>query len=293
MRRFVLNIILTLLFFVAAATVVVFIVSPLGMTRDEKAYKAWYLNAHANDIGTLLLGHSQFANGFNPYVLDSAFTLAISAQVSYYDAALLASHIDHLPNLKAVIFPLIYEYEPGYFYIDKEIRLQTMYEYKRLMHVDYPQEYSGQYYDLSYLKKYIRQSLTWSCYKPAKCDSLGYHSLGDRVTDSYNIFVAPNCQPRVKASLMRMAQVCHAHGVRLIVVTPPCNSTYLRICTTAAGIDSLYALASEVGEVYPIEYHCYLGDTEFANDSLFYNQNHLNHPGATRFARRVKADFGL
>ena len=121
-------------------------------------------------------------------------------------------------------------------------------------------------------------------------DSLGFFSLGDNVSDGNNVYEAPGCEPMVTESLLKMAKVCNDHGVRLIVVTFPANSTYRASHTDC---DSrMQKVIDHVAGQYPVEYHCYLNDEQFG-DSLFSDQTHLNHRGATAFAQRIKLDFEL
>jgi hypothetical protein len=44
---------------------------------------------------------------------------------------------------------------------------------------------------------------------------------------------------------------------------------------------------------FNIEYKFYHNSPDFRADSLYADDHHLNHIGATLFARRVKKDFNL
>ena len=93
-------------------------------------------------------------------------------------------------------------------------------------------------------------------------------------------------------ALRGIAKVCSERGVRFIVVTPPFSNLYLSK-VTEEGVKVLDSVIDAVAESYPIEYKNYMADSEFRDDSLYLDWNHLNNRGATLFARRVKADFGL
>ena len=92
--------------------------------------------------------------------------------------------------------------------------------------------------------------------------------------------------------LSGMAALCEQHNVRFIVVTPPFSDLYIHD-VSPEGIKRLDSIAAVVNMNHHMEYHNYMCDSAFRNDSLYYNWNHLNHLGATLFAQRVKDDFGL
>ena len=94
------------------------------------------------------------------------------------------------------------------------------------------------------------------------------------------------------AYLTRMAKMIEDIGARFIVVTPPFPDSWLAGCSSE-GIDNLYHIADTVNSISQMEYRCYLTDSAFRADTLYMNWNHLNHRGATLFAERVRADFGL
>lgn len=278
--------------FLMAATIVL----TLGAKQQnqELQYKYDYMENRADSIKTLLLGHSHFANSINPHVIDSTFDLAVSARISLFDAQLAERYVPQMPHLHAVVYPLAYEQEAGAAYLNPELYGDLMYAYRRYMHLNDLPLYETRKGELSYWKKYIRRSLTYQAYYSTwKCDSLGYCSLKDEVSDTRSANFAPGSAAKVTESLKRMARVCSENGVRLIVVTNPANNTFLKHTVTKEGVDSLYSIIRSVDSLYPVEYHCYLDDPQFRDSTLFHDQTHLNHRGATLFAERVKKDFGL
>ncbi|MBP3764069.1 MAG: hypothetical protein J6I49_09390 [Bacteroidales bacterium] len=289
-KLFIKDILTTLLIGSAIAVVALPFVKPLA--TNEYTYKRNYVENHTADIAVLLVGHSQFVSGVNPAVFDSAFNMAISARISHYDAQLLQRYVPQMPNLKAVIFPLLCEYEAGAIFCNDEARYEKIFQYKSFLDIDPPQELKGLLRSIKYMHTYLEHMLSFQAlHAYENWDSLGFISLGNAYSERRNVTTAPGCEPMVKASLLRMAKVCGEHGVRLIVVTCPCNSTYR---ADHGDCDSrLQRLMDEVAAEWPtVEYRCYLNDDRFP-DTLFSDQTHLNRPGATAFALRLKEDFGL
>lgn len=259
---------------------------------NEYSDKKSYLETHMDDIALLIAGHSQSECGIDPSVLDSCYNLAMLARISHYDASLLERYVPQMPHLQAVIFPLICEYEPGTVLQKRDWRQRLKAAYKYQWAIDPPAEldtidnWCQRAYGIleqAFRLHPIRRNVDY--------DSLGFIAGNTSVGNGNNVYEAPGTGPMVKASLRRMARVCGEHGVRLIVVTMPCNSTY----RAAHGDcdDRLQRLMDEVAGEYPaVEYRCYLNDERFS-DSLFSDQSHMNQAGATAFALRLKEDFGL
>lgn len=258
---------------------------------NEFTDKRDYMEQHLDDIAVLITGHSQSEVGINPWVFDSAYNLAMLARISSYDAALLERYVPQMPNLKAVLFPLACEYEPGTVLLKPDWRERNMLGYEYMWGIEPPQELKKLSNPRQHLLEKMSQVFTLHPIKrDIDYDSLGFVS-GEGVGDGNNVYEAPGTEPMVEASLRRMARVCAEHGVRLIAVTMPCNSTYR--ATHGDCDDRLQRLADEVAAEYPaVEYRCYLNDERFA-DSLFSDQTHMNQAGATAFALQLKKDFGL
>lgn len=258
---------------------------------NEHTEKRDYLESHLDDIAILIAGHSQSESGTDPWVFDNAYNMAITARISHYDAELLVKYVPRMPNLKAVIYPLICEYEPGTVFLKDDWRENNLYNYRFYWGIDE----APMLMERSNLFRHTYETVSrllsiQSGRRTTDYDSLGFFSLGDNVSDGNNVYEASGCEPMVTESLLKMAKVCNEHGVRLIVVTSPANSTYRASHTDC---DSrMQKVIDHVAGQYPVEYHCYLNDEQFG-DSLFSDQTHLNHRGATAFAQRIKHDFEL
>lgn len=250
----------------------------------DNNYRYTYLTNHASEIKTLILGHSHTAVGIDENLIDSAFNMASYARISYYDAELLQHFAPLMPNLRAVIYPLIYEYEAGNFYIDSEFRKDQLFQYEWYYRIAPEEEYNtlaSRFYIMKRIFNY--ESLHYS-YEGATIVPQ------TQVGNARLVYFAPGCRSSVKKSLLKMSKICEQYNLRLIVVTFPANSTYLSQSVDSVGIHDLNTLMDSIDNA---EYRNYLYDSEFKNDSLFSDQTHFNQRGATLFSLRIKEDFGL
>ncbi len=292
MKHFLKDIVLTFAIAIGMVAVALTALQPYARNiKNTYTYKRVYLEQNRLSIATLILGHSHTVVGVDASALDSAFNAALAARISYYDAAIVEQYIPQMPNLKAVVYPLACEYEAGASLIDNKSRFENIFLYKNYWNIPPPIVLYNSKNALEQLHYYIGNILHFGFYtQETICDSLGLISMGESIGNGNNVYEAPGCKPMVTESLLKMAKVCNDHGVRLIVVTFPANSTYRASHTDC---DSrMQKVIDHVAGQYPVEYHCYLNDEAFG-DSLFSDQTHLNHRGATAFAQRIKQDFEL
>ena len=249
---------------------------------------------HADRIKTLLLGHSNFEVGINPHFIgDSVYDLAMNARVIYYDLALLKKYIPQMTNLETVIYPMHYSFQNAcQFYSNKRHREELMLYNKAIMNVGIPFDQRWTYY-INFLKIFNYKTFEST---PITVDSMGYGGLGgqDMVNNEwvYKLWTNQARRDEFSESLNEMAYICEQNNVRFIVVTCPMMDTVLTY-TTPKGIRAMFDVIDEVKQFHPIEYRNYLDDEQFRADSMYQDESHLNHCGATLFAKRVKEDFGL
>lgn len=264
------------------------------LKKGNYIMKHEYMENHADRIKTLLLGHSHFEVGINPHVIgDSVFDLAMNARVIYYDMALLKKYIPHMTNLETVIYPMHYSFQNAcQFYNNKRHREELMLYNNAIMNVGIPIDQRWAYY-INFIKVFNFKTFEST---PITLDSMGYGRLDgqDMASDEwfYKLWTNQILRENFTESLNEMAYLCEQYNVRFIVVTCPNMDTVLAY-TTPKGVQSMFDVINEVKRNYPIEYHNYLDDEQFRADSLYQDESHLNHLGATLFAQRVKEDFGL
>lgn len=311
MRRFLRDIIWVIIFGLICATIVEVLLSHLQ--SNSYSYKRQYVETHKDDISVLLLGHSQFYYGVNPWLLgDSVFNMAESARWIYYDAKFAEEYIPKMKNLKVVLFPIGYSMPEGYHSYHYEQDMQDsednhdyhIHMYAKYMHIPYdrwPQNITSFSSFLS--GTFAFKELT----KELECDSLGYKSLYPMIHypdwDTANLPCMPDnlMNDTTHSSiyvqefityLTDIARVCKDNNVRFITVSTPCHQNYLdKTCEN--GINTMLYVVEKVAEQYPIEYHNYMADEEFRADSIYLDCSHLNYLGAEQFSLRLKKDFGL
>ena len=172
------------------------------------------------------------------------------------------------------------------------------YKYSKYMHA---------YYDRFPESLYLRSAL-WcnrmgtKYWQDEPVDSLGYDKLyghEGKWKETHNVPVDMLSKPNAKENyheykqyLIQLAKICYDNHVRLIAVTCPCSDYYVNN-TSKEGIKNLNDLIDSVRIYYPIQYKNYIDDSEFREDSIYFNSSHLNWIGADKFALRIKNDFNL
>ncbi|MBP3762837.1 MAG: hypothetical protein J6I49_03035 [Bacteroidales bacterium] len=251
---------------------------------NNYAYKHHYMETHAEEIKVLLLGNSYFEYSVNPHLLgDSVFDLATAARYPHYDVELLRRYAPSMSNLRVCLFPLAAL--QGY---PERFRLPCARDHYLYMGIDPPEEWG----DMGNLNAYSRQFSFRNLRSRMECDSIGYQSEGTATTGKrVTIDTDSNYFAICTAYLTELARICHERHVRFVLVTPPhCNHLVDR-SNGGKLTDGLEAVVAAVQSRYPAEYLNYIDQMQA--DSLYYDAMHLNHTGASEFARRLKDDLGL
>lgn len=299
MKRFSLDIAFTL---VLAVAMTVALEVTIVRTPNEYSYKDWYMTERADGIKTLLLGSSLFANSINPYYLgDSVFDGAIAARTISIDNKILNKYVPGMPNLTTIIIPV----HRGNFE-DSIPPMAFQQPYVTYMGLRFG-------HGMQYRADVLLESFHWRNLKPAHVvssykegqkmqqlvpDSVGYSPLfrvWDGHTISNEVISLEKCNTYKDAFAQCVASIadrCDAQGIRLIFVQPPVTNTVLNI-TDQEVFFSLDSIMYSICKTHTCEYHSYYRDESFRSDSLYGDDSHLNHTGATLFAKRVKEDFKL
>lgn len=299
MKRFLINILIGTIVFLAVWISSEYAFEQLYI-QNNYSYKYSYVKNNSA-IKTLLIGHSQFENGINPYLMgDSIFDFAISGRRWIYWDVKLAEQLFHtMPNCKTVIFPLAYEmpYESWHYRPISEYDIDYAYNYAKHMHVYYdrfPEKFV-------YASALLNNKMNFEKMVDIAVNPLGYDSITVGVfhenlmkpdTNVYRGETSKLCYREYCAYLKQLAKICYDNDIRFIVVTTPCANCYVQN-TREEGIRNLYALIDSVRQYYPIEYYNYIADDDFRSDSLFFDGYHLNSYGADKFAIRLKRDIKL
>ncbi len=298
MKKFILDVFIAICVFLASWGCAEYLMTRANVVNTY-SYKYNYVKNNPA-IKTLLIGHSHFENSINPYLMgDSVFDFAISGRWIYYDAQLLPKMIPQMPNLQNVIFPLGYQMPYGSWHYKNIRDIDKDYAYNYAQHMD---TYYDRFPENMYLSSaLIANKMGMKYFRDEPQDSLGYSRVYGHEDYFENHNVKPNvyegdtatlCYKEFRLYLTLLAEVCYDNHIRFIAVTCPCADCFVKN-TREQGIKNLYDLIDSVRVYYPIEYYNYLNDSEFREDSIYYNCSHLNSIGADMFAIRLKKDLGL
>ena len=294
MTRFIKKI---LLYFVPIALLAIGLEIHVESIPNSYTYKRQYMEQHAAQIQTLVLGSSYAYDGIDAELLPSAFNLANSSQCFEDDYRLLAKYLPMMDSLQTLILPLSYSSlqmvsssnRRGYYTIYMDL---------------YPRwpisKYSFECFNLELMtKKIIKHILREDV---VRCDSLGQrigHTLDTRPIDwqdtealiANDRFVGPAAQPYIEENtywLRRMALECQVSGVEFYLVKMPALQDY-RDAIPSEQVDAmnqaLESIASKFDCVRVLDYQ------DWGTDADFWNATHLNTDGARRLTMEMAAEL--
>lgn len=265
---------------------------------NSYTYKRSYVEQHAAEIKTLILGSSYAYDGIDPSVLDTAFNLANSSQCFEDDYRLLQRYIVYLDSLERVILPISYS------------SLQMVSSSNRRVYYTiymdlYPRwpisKYSFECFNLELmLKKIAKHTLREDV---VRCDSLGQrigHTLESRPTTDWketdklidnDRFVGKSAQEYIEENkywLRRIALECQVSGVELCIVIMPSLGEYRNGMPQeqiVAMYDAMRFIASKFDCVKLLDYQ------DWGTEDDFWNATHLNTDGARRFTLSLNHDI--
>lgn len=265
---------------------------------NSYTYKRQYMELHASEIQTLILGSSYAYDGIDPNVLDAAFNLANSSQCFEDDYRLLQRYIVHLDSLQRVILPISYSSlqmvsssnRRGYYTIYMDL---------------YPRwpisKYSFECFNLELMtKKIIKHALREDV---VRCDSLGQrigHTFVSRPAVDWqdtqalvanDRFVGSAAQPYIKENtywLRRIALECQVSGVELYLLKMPALQEYRAAMPheqVEAMNHAITTIANKFDCVRVLNYQAW------GTDADFWNATHLNTDGAKRLTMEMASEL--
>lgn len=286
-----------LLYFLPIAILAIGLEFYVESIPNSYTYKRQYMEQHAAEIQTLVLGSSYAYDGIDAELLPHAFNLANSSQCFEDDYRLLAKYLPQMDSLQTVILPLSYSSlqmvsssnRRGYYTIYMDL---------------YPRwpvsKYSFECCNLELMaKKIVKYLLDEDL---VRCDSLGQrlgHTLASRPDDwqqtqalvSNDRFVGPAAMPYVEENiqwLQQMATLCEDRGVTLCLVAMPMLEEYRRAMPHEQ-IALMEQVMQQLTDTYP---HVQVLDYQsWGTDDDFYNATHLNTIGARRLTLEMGAEL--
>lgn len=277
-------------------------------TFNECSYKREYMEKHASEIKTLLIGASNAANGIDPAVIgDNCFNLAVNAQILSITRATGEKFLPSCTHVKNVILPIAFHiiYNSYDHPVTKSTTAaQTSEKCKYLKYMGIKENATDWIYwpETVWLKSVTLQRLFNS---NKECDTLGFERLpltqrGDTwksqqvpgvFKDEFgnaDLAFADNVQ-----NIRTIARLCKERGARLILLSTPYYETAQKV-TSAKRRKIIRHFVDEVrkGGYDNVVYKEYTFDPRF-NEKDFYNASHLNEDGAAKFAKILHKDFNL
>lgn len=308
MKKFLSNI---FIFSILAIAVIAGIEYLLYMLPSELKYKREYLENHGNNIKTLVMGHSHTAMAIKPGLLgDSSFNVASQGRSIYYDKEILKRHLDDMPNLKYIIFPIGY----NFFYknsVPSDNNEPFLDDYATKLHKYWgiPPENTASYKYISEIRWHNFNIVDRFIYPQSLgCEPDGFECYPLSIRPSHwrdwDINIECNYDdPKLQQNFMinlgylkEMIDLCQSRGIKFILISTPHHELFLRK-VTKRGLDSMQSIIDYVQSSYDIPYLNYMSDKRFTDDD-FFNPSHLSDQGATKFTpilrddiRRVIPDF--
>ncbi|MCH6201725.1 hypothetical protein MMU07_19245 [Aquiflexum sp. LQ15W] len=273
----------------------------LRQIPNSYVYKKNYLDTHAEELETLILGSSHAYYNLDPiYWKEKAFNAANPAQSLQYDLKILDRYIEKMPSLNKVVIPIGY---PTLFF-----DLGHTPESWRLTHYyrDFGFQISSDhfkfhYFILSKMLKWNLEDFNLHFIKKGnvlKISDLGwgtdYQNSPERdieKTAKLSIFwhTTPNSEffePN-KNYLEEITKICYKKEVELILLIPPIHKSYFERRN-----EEQVKKTKEFLQYLQIKYpNCILmdfsGDISFL-ESDFYDSDHLNKEGAKKLSLKLR-----
>ncbi|MDR0973178.1 MAG: DUF1574 domain-containing protein [Prevotellaceae bacterium] len=230
------------LFLLPIAVVVVIGEAVLRRISSDLSYKKEYLNAHASEIETLILGSSHSYFGIDPaYFSSNAFNAACVSQSPNYDFAILREYEQQLTQLKTIILPISYS-TPWADLLQGGDSFRVTY-YRTLFGIRFPDvSLKYNFYILSNTPKAnMSRVLTYLKGNSVQCSPLGwmttYHSSEAQDLEETGLTAAARHTRLHDALRQRIYEknvdfvdsiigIAERHDARVLLFTPPAYSTY-------------------------------------------------------------------
>ena len=263
------------------------------------SYKYNWMDKHAEEVETLVLGSSHSLNGIIPrYLGENSFNLALPGQTLKYDAYLFFKWTDRYKNMKLVILPISYfsffmdhsewigeTYSKIYlkspFHSDFSQYNLEMLEFKPLHSKIYLWRTGNEEYvkERGWLPMYLKNKnkSTWNL------EHNNIHGVKEHTMKSWE-FVDNNY--KLVSSII---EYCNKNGIKIALITTPQYKDY-NIHLDKAQLGKMYELIRDLQREHGVLYLNYLQDDRFCADD-FYDSSHLSEIGAEKFTRILKYDL--
>lgn len=133
------------------------------------------------------------------------------------------------------------------------------------------------------------------------CDSLGWgtnHSLASRSSTWETLYAISAAKRHTTdwayldkniSYFKKIVSYCRTHSLSLVLLTTPTWHTYYENLNKKQ-LDKMYSTIAQMQKEYDLPYYDYMRDSRFTNKD-FYDGDHLNEFGATKFSRMIKQEI--
>lgn len=303
MKRFIAKIGLFVLPVIALAILLEVL---LRSIPNDYRLKQEYLDAHASEIETLILGSSHSFYGLDPeYFNMNTFNASHISQSLSYDYAILEKYEDQLTNLKTLIVPISYftffeTLESGpeawrnknyAIYYDISL-VNSLWDYSEALRNRL--DVNAERLDNYYIKKQpaltsspLGWGINYEVSSKVDPDKMGVNTAEKHsvALDSEEVLDITKQNEKLLRSIQEW---CVINNVKLILFTPPAYTSY----TESLNADQLALSLDYIGQICSntsnCEYQNFLNNLLFTKED-FYDPDHLSHSGAKKLSRLINA----
>lgn len=290
----------------SAPILVIFIYVEFKLKHIPNSYtvKKKFLDKESAKIQTLVVGSSQALYAINPdYFSSTTLNLANASQSIFFDCALIEKYITSLPNLKQVIIPINYF---SYYYdmndSREKMRTYAYYHFFKIKNHNFSYWDAKNYSLISLLG--IKRTITVAKYNFKQLDE---ESVTNITAQGFLPMDSCNNQTRINDSLGKLRFTYHTtlinsknlennikylnkllsnlslRKIKVYFITIPTYKTYYKNCD-----NNIIAKSDSITNTLCKRYKCshfnWSIDTIFSIKD-FYDNDHLNKYGATKFSK--------
>lgn len=291
MKRFLIKLLIIILFSLIIAIVIEFVVRSVP---NPYKYKISLIEKQKKDVQLLILGSSTAYNGINPSFFDKkALNMALGGQGIMIDAFLVNRYLNQMPNLEAIILPIDYGIlfsSEVFGFPDGLMSYRVYYKYD-------PNCFSFDSYEFFH-RESVRMKLERKLCGdiPQFADSLGFRGenwigdleaevyVGTPVKDYSNNLIDKN----IKA-FRQIAELSEKANVKLVIVSIPFHKSF-RDLASPTQWSFIHSVIDSVINQYHNSLYLNYYSTDFP-DSCYLNSAHLNVNGAKLFSTMLAHDI--
>lgn len=274
----------------------------LRQIPNDYSYKKNYLDTHADEIETLILGSSHSYYGIDPvYFSDNTFNAAHVSQSLTYDYEILKRYDEKLVSLKTVVIPI------SYFTLWSKLsngteswRIKNYIIYYGITNEEDSLKFHFEISSNSLITNIVRLKSYLQGINNITCSKQGWGT-------SYSSKNAQNLEKTGKTASIRhtrnsiysfenkklfadnglfldsIINICHKHNAKVLLFTPPAYKTY-REHLNEKQLNAMIKTANKVANSYSnCTYTNLMTDSTFISAD-YYDADHLSEIGAKKLS---------